>query len=206
MKVSVLGLDNKEKSKVDLSAEIFGNEYRADILARVVLWQQAKARSGNHQTKGRSDVKGTTKKAYRQKGTGGARHGAKTAPIFVGGGVAFGPHKRDHSFKLNKKIRNLALRIALSLKLKEKSIIVLENFESVKSKTKDLASKLKSFESKSGLLIDSEIKDDLKKSVNNIKGFDVLPVSGLNVLDLLKHEKLFVSVNAIKSIEERLAW
>jgi len=205
MKVSVVDFNNKAKSDLSLNADIFGAEYRADILSRVVVWQQAKARSGNHQTKGRSDVAGTTKKAYKQKGTGGARHGAKTAPIFVGGGVVFGPHKRDHSFSLNKKVRKLGLKIALSLKLKEKSIIVLENFDSAKSKTKDLATTLKSFDCKSGLFIDSSINEELKQSASNLKGFDTLSVSGLNVLDLLKHDKLFISAGAIKAIEERLA-
>ncbi len=205
MQVEIRNLDNKEAGKTELNADIFGQEYRSDILARVVDWQRAKARSGCHMVKDRSLVAGSTRKIYKQKGTGQARHGSVKAPIFVGGGTVFGPVVRSHEYSLNKKVRNLGLKVALSLKLKEKSFIVLNNAKVESDKTSDLSKKIKSFDSKSVLIIDSTVDEKLKLSSRNLKGVDVLPVGGLNVLDILKHEKLLMTVDALKEVEKRLA-
>ncbi len=205
MQVEIRNLDNKEAGKTELNADIFGQEYRSDILARVVDWQRAKSRSGCHMVKDRSLVAGSTRKIYKQKGTGQARHGSVKAPIFVGGGTVFGPVVRSHEYSLNKKVRNLGLKVALSLKLKEKSFIVLNNAKVESDKTSDLSKKIKSFDSKSVLIIDSTVDEKLKLSSRNLKGVDVLPVGGLNVLDILKHEKLLMTVDALKEVEKRLA-
>ncbi len=205
MQVEIRNLDNKEAGKTELNAEIFGQEYRSDVLARVVQWQRDRARSGCHMVKDRSLVTATTKKMYKQKGTGQARHGSYKAPIFVGGGTVFGPVVRSHGYSLNKKIRNLGLKVALSLKLKEKSFIVLSNAKVESDKTSDLSRKIKNFDSKSVLIIDSTVDEKLKLSSRNLKGVDVLPVMGLNVLDILKHDKLMMTVDALKEVEKRLA-
>lgn len=205
MKADIKNFDNKEVGKADLNKDIFAAEFRSDILARVVDWQRAGARSGCHKTKQRSEIKGTTKKVYKQKGTGQARHGSKKAPIYVGGGIVFGPVVRSHAYKLNKKVRKLALRVALSLKLKEKSFIVLDNVNVESEKTADLSKKIKNFDSKSVLIIDSTVNEKLKLSSRNLKNVDVLPVEGMNVYDILKHEKLLMTVDALKDVEKRLA-
>ncbi|MFI4984316.1 MAG: 50S ribosomal protein L4 [Rickettsiales bacterium] len=206
MKAAVYSFsDFKEVGKVDLNETVFGEEYRADILSRVVHWQQAKARSGCHKTMHRGEVSGSTRKIYKQKGTGQARHGSIKAPIFVGGGIVFGPVVRDHGYKLNKKIVNLGLKVALSLKQKQNSFIVLDQAESKTAKTSELKSKLQTLEAKSVLIIDSEININTKLSCGNLHNINVLPTKGLNVVDILKHEKVAVTKAALKEIEERLA-
>lgn len=204
MEVAVKSFENKEVGQINLNDTVFGVEERQDILFRVVNWQLAKRRSGCHKTKERSEVQGSTRKIYKQKGTGQARHGAITAPIFVGGGTVFGPRVRSHEHSLNKKIRNLGLRVALSLKLKENSIIVLDKAELKAAKTAELNKKLKALEIKSALFVDTEINKNLLHSAANVIGVDVLPVIGLNVLDILQHQKLVLTTDAIKKIEERL--
>jgi len=205
MQVEIKNIENKKVGTTDLNESIFSEEFRSDILARVVDWQRAKARSGCHKVKGRSEVNGTTKKAYKQKGTGQARHGAKTAPIFVGGGQVHGPVVRSHEYSLNKKVRKLGLRVALSLKLRENSFIVLDNTNIGSEKTADLSKQLQSFDSKSVLIIDSNVNENLKKSSRNLMNVDVLPVEGLNVLDILKHKTILMTVDAVKDVEKRLA-
>lgn len=205
MEVVVKNFDNNEVGKIVLDQEIFGLDIQTDILYRVVHWQLAKRRSGCHKTKERWEVSYSTKKIYKQKGTGNARHGSRKAPVFVGGGIVFGPVVRSHGYSLNKKIRKLGLRNALSLKFREGSIIVLENAKLERSKTADLAQKFKAFDAKSALIVDSEVDINLKNSSANIHNVNVLPVCGLNVYDILKHEKLVVSLDALKKIEERLA-
>jgi large subunit ribosomal protein L4 len=165
----------------------------------------AKRRSGCHKTKERSEVKGSTRKIYKQKGTGQARHGAITAPIFVGGGIVFGPRVRSHGYSLNKKIRNLGLKVALSLKLKENSLIVLDKAKLKVGKSTELNKRLKALEIKSALFVDISVDENLKHSSANLLGVDVLPVIGLNVLDILQHQKLILTTEAVKKIEERLA-
>lgn len=205
MEIVVKDLSNKEVGMISLNPDIFGQEFRSDILARVVNWQTSKARSGCHKVKGRSEVKGSTRKIYRQKGTGQARHGDKKAPIFIGGGIVFGPVVRSHEYKLNKKIRNLGLKVALSLKLREKSFIVLDEVKCSSNKSTDFAKSLSTFEAKSVLIIDSSIDENLKLSSRNLKGIDVLPVCGINVLDIIKHEKVILTKAAVEQIEERFA-
>ena len=205
MQVEIKNFDNKEAGKTELDTDIFGQEFRSDILARVVQWQRDRARSGCHMVKDRSLVTATTKKMYKQKGTGQARHGSMKAPIFVGGGTVFGPVVRSHGYSLNKKVRKLGLKIALSLKLRENSFIVLNNANVGSDKTSDLSKKIKSFDSKSVLIIDSTVDEKLKLSSRNLKGVDVLPVMGLNVLDILKHDKVLMTVDALKEVEKRLS-
>jgi large subunit ribosomal protein L4 len=205
MQVEIKNFDNKEAGKTELNTDIFGQEFRSDILARVVQWQRDRARSGCHMVKDRSLVTATTKKMYKQKGTGQARHGSMKAPIFVGGGTVFGPVVRSHGYSLNKKVRKLGLKVALSLKLRENSFIVLNNANVESDKTSDLSKKIKSFDSKSVLIIDSTVDEKLKLSSRNLKGVDVLPVMGLNVLDILKHDKVLMTVDALKEVEKRLS-
>ena len=205
MQVEVKNLSNDVVGKTELATNVFGLDVSTDVLYRVVHWQLAKRRSGCHKTKARAEVAYSTKKIYRQKGTGGARHGSKKAPIFVGGGIVFGPVVRSHEYSLNKKIRKLGLKNALSLKLREDSVIVLDNVKLEDTKTSEFAKKMKNFDVKSALIVDADVNDNLKKSTANLHNINVLPVCGLNVYDILRHQKLVVSVDALKAIEERLA-
>lgn len=205
MEISIVNLDNKEVGKTSLPSEIFGKEKRDDILFRVIHWQMAKARSGCHKTKQRNEVSGSTRKIYRQKGTGQARHGSIKAPVFIGGGIVFGPVVRSHAYSLNKKIRKLALKIALSVKHATNSLVVLDSANIETSKTKLVAGKISSFSTRSTLVIDASLDSNFAKSCANIKGVDTLPVCGLNVLDIIKHDKLIVTVEALSKIQERLA-
>jgi large subunit ribosomal protein L4 len=204
MQVAVKNLDNKDIGNVTLSDTIFGEEYRADILHRVIQWQLAKRRSGCHKTKQRAEVAFSTRKIYKQKGTGRARHGSRKAPIFVGGGTVFGPHVRSHAVSLNKKIRLLGLKVALSLKLKENSIIILDSLKLKSAKTIDMKKKLKNFDAKSFLMVDTEVDANLRMSIANMHNVDVLPVMGMNVYDILRHTNLMLTTDAIKAIEARL--
>ena len=174
-------------------------------MSRVVNWQLAKRRSGCHKTKQRSEVQGSTRKIYRQKGTGQARHGSIRAPIFRGGGIVFGPLVRSHEYKLNKNVRDLGLKTALSLKLKNNSIIILDHADIKSHKTADLSKQVGNFGEKSMLFIDVTPNDNLKRATANLYKIDVLPVIGINVLDILQHEKLILTVEALKKIEERFA-
>lgn len=205
MQLKVKNFDNKEVGAVELNEAIFGLEERQDILARVVNWQLAKRRSGCHKTKQRSEVQGSTRKIYRQKGTGQARHGSIRAPIFRGGGIVFGPLVRSHEYKLNKNVRDLGLKTALSLKVKNNSIIILDHADVKSHKTADLRKQVANFSDKSILFVDANPKDNLKRATANLFKVDVLPVVGINVLDILQHEKLVLTMDALKKIEERLA-
>ena len=205
MQFKVKNFDNKEVGAVDLNDSIFGLEERQDILSRVVNWQLAKRRSGCHKTKQRSEVQGSTRKIYRQKGTGQARHGSIRAPIFRGGGIVFGPVVRSHEYKLNKNVRDLGLKTALSLKLKNNSIIILDHADIKSHKTADLSKQVGNFGEKSMLFIDVNPNDNLKRATANLYKIDVLPVVGINVLDILQHDKLILTVDAVKKIEERFA-
>lgn len=205
MKVAIYNLDQQEVGNLDLNPAIYGNEMRSDILHRVIHWQMAKARSGCHKTKQRNEVAGSTRKIYKQKGTGQARHGSRKAPIFVGGGTVFGPVVRSHAYSLNKKIRRLGLKIALSVKLSQNNLVVVDQLQVESNKTKDIAGKINNWGFKKGLFIDNDFQDNFKFSAGNLKGVDILPVKGINVLDLIKHDKVFITVDAMKKIEEFLA-
>lgn len=203
MKVEVKNFDGSSAREISLNPEVFDCYSRPGILNAVVHWQLAKRRAGTHQTKGRSDVACSTRKIYKQKGTGNARHGAASAPQFRSGGVTFGPHFRSYDYKLNKKVRLLALKIALSEKFRSGEIEIVENFALEGPKTNFLSNKLKNFAKDSILVIDKEISENLKKSSANLFFVDVLPTSGLNVYDIIRHKKVLLSVDAVEIIEKR---
>lgn len=206
MQIVVKNLENKEVGKVDLNDQIFNAPSdRSDILHRVVQWQLSKARSGCHKVKGRSEVTGTTKKIYKQKGTGQARHGAATAPIFVGGGIVFGPVVRSHEYSLNKKVRKMGLKVALSLKHSQNSIIVLDSAEMKEVKASALREKLNGFGGQKFLIVDKVFNENTSKSASNLKHVNVLPSIGLNVVDILKHDRVLITKAALEDIEARLA-
>ena len=205
MKVNVIDISSKASGTTTLSDAIFGLEPRKDILHRTVVYQLAKKRSGTHKVKNRAEITATTKKMYKQKGTGSARHGSKKVPQFRGGGRAFGPHPRDHSIKLTKKFRKLALKHALSSKLKDGDIVILSEAKLSKPKTSLLVKNLQKMAVDSALFIDaSEFDKNFELATMNIPNIDILPVQGINVYDMLKRDKLFITKAALKEIESRL--
>jgi len=206
MKLEVVNLQNKKVGDIELSPSIFKQPIRVDILSRVVEWQLAKRRSGAHKTKEIAEISGTTKKMYRQKGTGGARHGSKRAPQFRGGAVIFGPVVRSHEYSLPKKVRQLGLKTVLSSKLESGDIIVVDSFEINKPKTKDLKAILANFGTENILLIDVDTAGltNTALAAGNVMGFDVLPQIGANVYDILRKEKLILTIEAVKALEARL--
>lgn len=204
MKIDVIALDGNKSGSVDLSDEIFGLEPRTDILQRMVRWQLAKRQAGTHKSKTRGEVHGTTAKMYKQKGTGRARHGAKTAPQFRGGGKAFGPVVRSHAHDLPKKVRALALKHALSAKVKSDSLIVLEAATAESAKTKALLDQFAKLGLASALVVGGgEVEANFRLAARNIPNVDVLPVQGINVYDILRRDKLVLTKAAIEALEER---
>jgi len=204
MKLDVINLDGGKAGSVDLGDEIFGLEPRADILHRVVRWQRAKAQQGTHATLGRSDVSYSTKKIYRQKGTGGARHGSRKAPIFRHGGTYKGPTPRSHAHDLPKKFRKLGLCHALSAKAKEGSLVIIESAES-EGKTAALAKQIKALGWKRALIIDGDaVNEGFARAAANIADLDVLPSMGANVYDILKRDTLVITKAGIEALEARL--
>jgi len=205
MKAAVRNLDNQEVGEIDLADEIFGVPVRPDLLARAVNWQLAKRRSGNHKAKIISEIRGTTKKPYRQKGTGRARQGSLRSPQFRGGAVIFGPVVRSHEHDLTKKVRKLALKIALASKAAEGKLIVLDAATAETHKTKALASQLKGFGFSSALFIDgANLNENFARAAGNIPLVDVLPEQGANVYDILRRDTLFLTRNAVEQLEARL--
>jgi large subunit ribosomal protein L4 len=206
MQVEVLNWDEQVVSQSMLDIEIFDLPTRTDIIKIVIDWQRAKARAGTHSTKTRENVSGTTKKFGKQKGGGVARHGSRKAPIFIGGGITFGPHPRDHAFSLNKKIRNLGLKSILSTRFRENNLIVMKDFELEEGKTSNLAAKVKKLglENKKILLVDSTIPANLKLAANNLKKVNTLPVIGLNVLDITKNDKIIITLSGLQTLKARL--
>ena len=205
MKVSIIDLKAKESGTVTINDEIFGLEPRKDILHRTVVYQLAKRRAGTHKVKNRSEITATTKKMYKQKGTGGARHGSKKVPQFRGGGRAFGPTPRDHSIKLTKKFRKLALKHALSSKNKEGNLIIINEAKIPKPKTSALVKTLAKLSIDSALFIDSDSFDNnFALASMNIPNIDILPSKGINVYDMLRRDKLLITKAALKEIESRL--
>ncbi len=204
MKLDVIKLDGKKAGSVDLGEDIFGLEPRADILHRVVRWQRNNAQAGTHKVKTRSEVSYSTKKIYRQKGTGGARHGARSAPIFRGGGVYKGPVVRSHGHDLPKKVRMLGLKHALSAKAKAGELVVIDTADS-DGKTKSLARQVKDLGWKRALVIDgAEVNAAFAKAASNIEGLDVLPSMGANVYDILKRDTLVLTKAGVEALEARL--
>jgi large subunit ribosomal protein L4 len=205
MKSKVVTLDNKAAGEIELSDAIFGLEPRTDLIQRVVVWQLAKRRAGSHKTLRRGEVNRTTKKWYKQKGTGAARHGARSAPQFVGGGKAMAPVLRSHEFDLPKKVRTLGLRHALSAKAKDSNLIVVDAATAKEAKTKALAKRLAKLGAGSTLIVDSAFDKNFTLSARNLADVALLPTAGLNVYDILKHHTLVLTTAAVKAIEERLA-
>jgi large subunit ribosomal protein L4 len=204
MKTDVQTLDAKKAGTVELSDEIFGLEPRADILHRMVTWQLAKRRAGTHKTKGRSEISRTGAKFGRQKGGGGARHGSKRSGIFIGGGKAHGPVVRSHAIDLPKKVRALALRHALSSKVKANELVVLDSAEAKSPKTKDLAGAFEKLGLSNVLVIDgAQVNENFAKAASNLINVDVLPVQGINVYDILRRQKLVLTKAAVEALEAR---
>ena len=201
----VLTLENKLSGKIDLSESIFGVEVRTDILHRMVKWQLAKRQSGTHKVKERGEVRGSTAKIYRQKGTGRARHGSKKVSQFVGGGVTFGPVVRTHAFSLPKKVRRLALRCALSSKQSEGKLVILDSAQLQEPKTKTLSDKVKAFGWSSVLIVDSaDLDENLQLAAGNLGSVDVISSEGANVYDILKRDFLVLTTAAVSDLEGRL--
>ena len=207
MKIKVLKIDASAAGSVDLSDFVFGIEaVRNDILARVVNWQLAKRRAGTHRVQTRNENSRTGKKMYKQKGSGGARHGSRRAPQFVGGSRAFGPVVRDHGFDLPKKVRALGLRHALSSKFNDGSLIILDNAVAASPKTSELKANFEKLGLKNALFITGpEVDANFAFASRNIPNIDVLPTAGLNVYDILRREKLVLTKAAVEAIEARFA-
>ncbi len=209
MQIAITTLDNAAPAAIDLGTvelpdELFAAKPRADIMARVVHWQLAKRRAGTHSTKGLNDVQGTTRKPYRQKGTGNARQGSLRAPQFRGGGIVHGPVPHSHAYSLPKKVRRLGLISALSQKHAEGKLIVLDAVAGV-AKTGELAKKLKALGWRSALVVDHAVDAGFLRASRNIPGLDVLPTIGANVYDILNHDVLAITTAGVAGLKERLA-
>ena len=204
MKLNVIKLDGGKAGSVELTEDIFGLDPRADILQRVVRWQRNKAQAGTHKVKTRSETNYSKKKIYRQKGTGGARHGDRNAPIFRKGGIYKGPTPRSHGHDLPKKVRQLGLKHALSAKAKEGSLVILDN-ASTDGKTSALAKQVKNLGWKRTLVIDgSDVNEQFATAARNIDGLDILPTMGANVYDILKRDTLVITKAGVEALEARL--
>lgn len=203
MQVEITTLDQGSAGSAELPDEIFATTPRADVMARVVHWQLSKRRSGNHKVKGMAEVSGTTKKPYRQKGTGNARQGSLRSPQFRTGGVVHGPVVRSHEYSLNKKVRRLGLISALSQKAAEGKLIVLDAAGGV-SKTADLSKKLKALGWSSALIVDRTVDEGFLRASRNLHGIDVLPTVGANVYDILRHDVLAITTAGVEGLKERL--
>jgi large subunit ribosomal protein L4 len=204
MQADVTTLDAKKAGTVDLSDAVFGLEPRPDILQRMVRYQLAKRRAGTVSVKDRSKVTASTAKIYRQKGTGRARHGSRKAGLFRGGGKTFGPVPRSHAIDLPKKVRALALKHALSAKAKSDTLVVIDKCELKEAKTKELKSRFAKLGLGSVLIIDgAELHEAFARAARNLPHVDVLPVQGINVYDILRHEKLVLTKAAVEALEAR---
>ncbi|RJF70943.1 MULTISPECIES: 50S ribosomal protein L4 [Rhodopseudomonas] len=204
MELKVTTLEGKEAGSVQLSDTIFGLEPRQDIVQRCVIWQLAKRQAGTHKAKGRAEIWRTGKKMYKQKGTGGARHGSQRVPQFRGGGRAFGPVVRSHAIDLPKKVRALALKHALSAKAKGGGLIVLDKAELEAAKTKALVGAFTGLGLTSALIIDgAEVNTGFATAARNIPNIDVLPIQGINVYDIVRRQKLVLTKAALDALEAR---
>ena len=204
MKLKVIKIDGASAGSVELGDDIFGLDPRVDILHRVVRWQRNKAQAGTHKVKTRSETSYSRKKIYRQKGTGGARHGDRNAPIFRKGGVYKGPTPRSHAHDLPKKVRTLGLKHALSAKAKEGALVIIDK-ATASGKTAELAKQVKELGWKRALVIDgAEVNDDFAQAARNIDGLDILPTIGANVYDILKRDTLVLTKAGVEALEARL--
>jgi large subunit ribosomal protein L4 len=206
MEIAVTTLDRQDAGTMELNPAVFGQAVRSDILHQVVRWQLAKRRQGTHKAKTRGEVNKTTRKMYKQKGTGRARHGAASAPQFRGGGKPFGPKPRDHAIGLPKKVRQLGLKIALSSKLADGKLVVLDQATLEEPKTRQLAARLRDLGWSSVLLVDgAELDPNLERAARNLVGIQLLPAIGANVYDILRRDVLALTKTAVRQLEERLA-
>ncbi len=203
--VDVVNKKNEKVGEIDLNDSLFNLEVKGYLLHDVVRQQRAARRAGTACTKTRVEVSGGGAKPYRQKGTGRARAGSRTSPVWRGGGVTFGPKPRDYSFKLNRKVRKQALAMAISARLQEGNLIVMDDFSMEEIKTKDFVDVMKNLEVENGLIIDDSKNDKLNKSSRNVNGFQVLGVEGMNVYDVLLHKKLILVKPVIENLEKRLS-
>jgi large subunit ribosomal protein L4 len=205
MELKITTLDGEEKGSVSLSDTIFGLQPRQDLIQRCIVWQLAKRRAGTHKVKGRAEIWRTGKKMYKQKGTGGARHGSQRANLFRGGGRSFGPVVRSHAIELPKKVRVLALKHALSAKAKDGGIILIEDAKLAQTKTKSLKGHLAKLGVANALVIDgAEIDNVFRLAARNIPNIDVLPIQGINVYDILRRNTLVLTRAALDALEARL--
>ena len=205
MKLTVRNLDNEEIGELELADEVFGLPIRRDILARVVNWQLAKRRTGTHKTKGISEIRGTTKKPYKQKGTGRARQGSLRSPQFRGGARIFGPMVRSHAFDLQKKVRRLGLKIALSAKQDEGKLVLIDAAHVGEAKTKALRARLAALGWDSVLIIDGSVVEEyFVRATRNLPRVDVMPQQGANVYDILRRDTLVLTREAVRQLEARL--
>jgi large subunit ribosomal protein L4 len=204
MKIKSLNLDNKAGGDVELNDAIFGLEPRPDLIQRVVVWQLAKRRSGQHKVLTRGEVNRTKHRVGKQKGGGTARHGARSAPLFVGGAKAMGPVSHSHEFDLPKKVKALGLKHALSSKAKSGSIVILDEAKSKGIKTGVLAKQFGKMKLGRALVIDAEFDKNFQMSARNLSDVSLLPMAGINVYDIMKSDKLVLTTAAIKAIEARL--
>ena len=206
MQVQVRNLAAEEVGSLELAETVFGVEVRPDILHRVVVWQLAKRRAGTHKTKTRAEVARTGAKLYKQKGTGRARHGSRRVNLFRGGGVTFGPVVRSHEIDLPKKVRALGLKCALSSKVAEGKLVVLDEAKLAEPKTKVLAGALDKLGWANALVITgAEVERNFGLAARNLPTIDVLPTQGLNVYDILRRDTLVLTQDAVRQLEERLA-
>ncbi|HEX3210380.1 MAG TPA: 50S ribosomal protein L4 [Geminicoccaceae bacterium] len=206
MQLAVTTLDQGEAGMIELSPAVFGQAVRADVLHQVVRWQLAKRRQGTHKAKTRGEVNKTTRKMYKQKGTGRARHGAASVPQFRGGGKAFGPTPRDHAIDLPKKVRRLGLKMALSSKLADGKLVILDRAALDQPKTKQLAARLDRLGWSSALLIDGpEFDQNFSRAAQNLRGLQLMASGGANVYDILRRDLLVLTRDAVRQLEERLA-
>ena len=204
MKLDVINLDGSSAGSLELGDDVFGLEPRADILHRVVRWQRNNAQAGTHKVKTRRETSYSTKKIYRQKGTGGARHGDRNAPIFRKGGIYKGPTPRSHGHELPKKVRTLGLKLALSAMAKSGSLVIIENTET-DGKTSALAKQVKNLGWKRALVIDgASVNEGFARAARNNEGLDVLPSVGANVFDILKRDTLVITKAGVEALEARL--
>ena len=204
MKADVHTIDAKKAGSVELADHIFGLEPRVDIIHRVIQWQLNKRQQGTHQAKSRGEINRTTKKFGNQKGGGGARHGSRKAGIFVGGGKAFGPRFRSHETSLNKKVRALGLRHALSTKAKASEIIIIDKAEVKEAKTKLIQAAFAKLGWVNALIIDgATLNEGFANAARNIPNIDVLPVQGINVYDILRRKNLVLTKAAVEALEAR---
>ncbi|HTT97459.1 MAG TPA: 50S ribosomal protein L4 [Rhizomicrobium sp.] len=205
MKAQVVNLDADGTTEIELKDSIFGLEPRTDLIQRVVVWQLAKRRAGTHKVLTRGEINRTKKKMYKQKGTGQARHGARSAPLFVGGAKAMGPVQHSHAFDLPKKVRALGLRHALSAKARDGALVVIETAKAESIRTRELAKRLGKIGAENALIVDGEFDGNFALSARNLPGIGLLPTAGLNVYDILNRDKLVLTRAAVNAIEERLS-